>query len=195
MQRSARRHCWFCGRAADSPCGIRGRRRPARLHLADARGRLDRHHRRRSQGSSRSSKVPSGTSCCPIRSWRCAVSARPNPSAVRATGSASACSGTTFSRSGPSASCECRGGKTSTGHCRASATCPGPVELGVFAEYWMVPWLRTRVEVRQGFNGHHGIVSDIFVDAVVPVGTQWTFSGGPRVTLASTAATSAAISA
>ena len=66
---------------------------------------------------------------------------------------------------------------------------PWAVELGVFAEYWMVPWLRTRVEVRQGFNGHHGLVSDIFVDAVVPVGTQWTFSGGPRVTLASTAAT------
>jgi len=49
---------------------------------------------------------------------------------------------------------------------------PWAIELGVFAEYWMVPWLRTRVEVRQGFNGHHGIVSDIFVDAVVPVGTQ-----------------------
>ncbi|MGZ3285886.1 MAG: MipA/OmpV family protein [Xanthobacteraceae bacterium] len=67
---------------------------------------------------------------------------------------------------------------------------PWAVELGVFAEYWMVPWLRTRVEVRQGFNGHHGLISDIFVDAVVPVGTQWTFSGGPRVTLATTAATS-----
>jgi MipA family protein len=67
---------------------------------------------------------------------------------------------------------------------------PWAVELGVFAEYWMVPWLRTRVEVRQGFNGHHGLVSDIFMDAVVPVGTQWTFSGGPRVTLASAAATS-----
>src|SRR6476661_489269 len=77
-------------------------------------------------GSSRSSKAPSGTSCCPIRSWRSAVLARPNPSAVRATGSASACSGTTFSRSDRSASSGCRGGKTSTEHCRASATCPGP---------------------------------------------------------------------
>ena len=66
---------------------------------------------------------------------------------------------------------------------------PWAVELGVFGEYWMVPWLRTRVEVRQGFNGHHGLISDIFVDAVVPVGRQWTLSGGPRVTLASTAAT------
>jgi MipA family protein len=67
---------------------------------------------------------------------------------------------------------------------------PWVLELGVFAEYWMVPWLRTRAEVRQGFGGHHGIVSDIFVDAVVPVGRQWTFSGGPRITLASTPATS-----
>ncbi len=65
---------------------------------------------------------------------------------------------------------------------------PWALELGVFAEYWAVPWLRTRVEVRQGFNGHHGIVSDVFVDAVVPVGTQWTLSGGPRLTLATTAA-------
>src|SRR3954469_11814253 len=36
------------------------------------------------------------------------------------------------------------------------------LELGVFAEYWMIPWLRTRVELRHGFNGHHGIVSDLF---------------------------------
>ena len=66
---------------------------------------------------------------------------------------------------------------------------PWALELGVFAEYWWVPWLRTRVEIRQGFNGHHGIVSDLFVDAVVPVGAQWTLSGGPRVTFATTPAT------
>jgi MipA family protein len=64
------------------------------------------------------------------------------------------------------------------------------VELGVFGEYWAVPWLRTRAEVRQGFNGHHGVVADIFVDAVVPVGPQLTLSGGPRLTLASTPAVS-----
>jgi outer membrane protein len=67
---------------------------------------------------------------------------------------------------------------------------PWAVELGAFAEYWWVPWLRTRAEVRQGFNGHHGIVSDITADAVVPVGPQLTLSGGPRVELATTAATS-----
>jgi MipA family protein len=66
---------------------------------------------------------------------------------------------------------------------------PWAVELGVFAEYWWVPWLRTHAELRQGFNGHHGLVSDIFLDAVVPVGPQWTLSAGPRITLASTSAT------
>jgi outer membrane protein len=66
---------------------------------------------------------------------------------------------------------------------------PWALELGVFAEYWAVPWLRTRAEIRQGVHGHHGIVSDIFVDAVIPVGPQWTFSGGPRLTLATAPAT------
>jgi MipA family protein len=67
---------------------------------------------------------------------------------------------------------------------------PWAVEIGGFAEYWWVPWLRTRAEVRQGFNGHHGVVADVFADAVVPVTPQLTLSGGPRATFASTAATS-----
>jgi outer membrane protein len=67
---------------------------------------------------------------------------------------------------------------------------PWAVEVGIFAEYWAVPWLRTRAEVRQGFNGHRGVVADVLVDAIVPVGPQWTFSGGPRLTLASSAAIS-----
>jgi len=65
---------------------------------------------------------------------------------------------------------------------------PWAGEVGIFAQYWWVPWLRTRTEVRQGFHGHQGIVSDIMTDAVVPVTPQWTLSGGPRLTLASTAA-------
>lgn len=67
---------------------------------------------------------------------------------------------------------------------------PWAVEAGAFAEYWWVPWLRTRAEVRQGFNGHHGLVADVFMDAVVPVNPQLTMSGGARVTFATTAATS-----
>jgi MipA family protein len=65
---------------------------------------------------------------------------------------------------------------------------PWAGEVGIFAEYWSLPWLRTRAEVRQGFNGHHGVVSDIMMDAVVPVDAHWTLSGGPRLTLASTPA-------
>ena len=58
------------------------------------------------------------------------------------------------------------------------------VEVGGFADYWVTPWLRTRAELRQGFGGHHGIVSDLTADVVVPVTSKLTFSGGPRLTLA-----------
>ena len=64
------------------------------------------------------------------------------------------------------------------------------LEAGAFAEYWPADWLRTRVELRQGIGGHHGLVSDITADLVVPVTQQLTLSGGPRMTLATAAATS-----
>ena len=63
------------------------------------------------------------------------------------------------------------------------------LEAGVFADYWVMPWLRTRAELRQGFGGHHGIVADLTADAVIPIAPRWTLSGGPRLTLATTAAT------
>jgi outer membrane protein len=62
-------------------------------------------------------------------------------------------------------------------------------QAGAYAEYWPVPWLRLRGEVRQGFGGETGVTGDVFLDAVVPVG-QWTLSGGPRVTLQTAAAVS-----
>lgn len=61
-------------------------------------------------------------------------------------------------------------------------------EVGGFFDYWWTPWLRSRAEVRQGFGGHDGIVSDLTFDAVVPVLPQLTLSGGPRLTLATAAA-------
>jgi outer membrane protein len=64
------------------------------------------------------------------------------------------------------------------------------VEAGAFAEYWPAEWLRTRIELRQGFGGHHGLVSDLSADLVIPVMKQLTLSGGPRMTLTSAAATS-----
>lgn len=64
------------------------------------------------------------------------------------------------------------------------------VELGAFVEYFPVDWLRTRVEMRQGFGGHHGVVADFSADVIVPVTQQFTVSAGPRFTWESTKATS-----
>ena len=58
------------------------------------------------------------------------------------------------------------------------------VEIGAFAEYWVRPWLRTRAELRQGFGGHDGIVSDVTADFVLPASQTLTVSAGPRLTLA-----------
>ena len=52
------------------------------------------------------------------------------------------------------------------------------VQLGAFAAYWPVPWLRLRAEIRQGIGGETGQTGDVFLDAVVPFG-QWRLSGGP----------------
>jgi outer membrane protein len=79
-------------------------------------------------------------------------------------------------------------GKASSPGVQRLGDVPWAGEVGIFAQYWWVPWLRTRTEVRQGFHGHNGIVSDIMMDAVVPVSPQWTLSGGPRVTLATASA-------
>ena len=64
------------------------------------------------------------------------------------------------------------------------------VEVGGFAEYWPTEWLRTRAEVRQGFNGHRGVIGELTADVVMPVTSQITLSGGPRMVLASGAAVS-----
>jgi len=62
-------------------------------------------------------------------------------------------------------------------------------QVGAFANFWPLPWLRLRGEVRQGIGGETGVTGDIFLDAVVPIG-QWTLSAGPRMTLQTAAATS-----
>jgi MipA family protein len=63
------------------------------------------------------------------------------------------------------------------------------IELGGFVDYFPVDWLRGRVEVLQGFGGHHGVVTNFSADLIVPVAPQWTLSGGPRFTVQSAAAT------
>ena len=57
------------------------------------------------------------------------------------------------------------------------------VELGAFAEYFPVDWFRTRLEVRNGFGGHQGVVGDLSADAIIPLTERLTFSGGPRFSL------------
>ena len=62
------------------------------------------------------------------------------------------------------------------------------VELGGFVEYWWLPWLRTRAELRNGIGGHHGLVGDLSADVVYNFASKWTLAGGPRMTAASSAA-------
>ena len=62
-------------------------------------------------------------------------------------------------------------------------------QIGAFANFWPVSWLRLRGEVRQGIGGETGVTADVFLDVVVPV-AQWTFSAGPRATFQTAAATS-----
>ena len=58
------------------------------------------------------------------------------------------------------------------------------IEAGGFVEFWPTEKLRTRIELRYGFNGHRGVVADVGADWVERVGA-WTISGGPRLKLAS----------
>ena len=60
---------------------------------------------------------------------------------------------------------------------------PWAIEAGIFAEYWpILDRLRTRIEIRQGFNGHHGLVADLSADWVERLG-RFTLSAGPRLSL------------
>lgn len=60
---------------------------------------------------------------------------------------------------------------------------PWTIEAGAFAEFWpILERLRTRIEIRQGFHGHHGLVADLSADWVERFG-RFTLSGGPRLAL------------
>jgi len=62
-------------------------------------------------------------------------------------------------------------------------------QIGAFANFWPLPWLRLRGEIRQGIGGETGLTGDMFLDAIGQFG-PWQLSGGPRMTLQSTAAVS-----
>ncbi|MCJ2091076.1 MipA/OmpV family protein [Methylobacterium sp. J-072] len=53
------------------------------------------------------------------------------------------------------------------------------VEPGVFAEFYPVSFIRTRVEARQGVYGHHGTVGSVAADYLIPT-EKLLFSIGPR---------------
>ncbi len=59
---------------------------------------------------------------------------------------------------------------------------PWGINLGGFAEFWPVPWLRTRVDVLHGVKGNFGWSSNIGADYVRPW-NKFTFALGPRMTL------------
>lgn len=58
-------------------------------------------------------------------------------------------------------------------------------EIGGFAQVWLSDFLRTRIEIRQGVNGHRGLDANVEFDAVERYG-PFTFSAGPRLALGNT---------
>jgi MipA family protein len=55
-------------------------------------------------------------------------------------------------------------------------------ELGVFAEFYPLDWMRMRGEVRRGIASHDGFVGDVAVDAFAYLTPRLRISGGPRLT-------------
>ena len=54
-------------------------------------------------------------------------------------------------------------------------------EVGGFAEYMAMESTRVRVELRQGINGHEGLVGSIGLDQIWRDGDNYVFSIGPRL--------------
>lgn len=56
------------------------------------------------------------------------------------------------------------------------------VEVGGFAQYQLTRDIRLRSEVRQGVNGHNGLIAVLSGDYIARDGDKWLFSIGPRAT-------------
>lgn len=61
---------------------------------------------------------------------------------------------------------------------------PWTFEGGAFVEYWPTSMIRTRAEVRRGFNGHEGLIANLAADVVLEPDDRWRFTLGPRIALA-----------
>ena len=59
-------------------------------------------------------------------------------------------------------------------------------ELGAFAEYYPVPFLRTRVELLQGVTGAEGFAANLMADFIFKPDAPWLFTAGPRLRFVNT---------
>ncbi|MGO8952587.1 MAG: MipA/OmpV family protein [Rhodomicrobium sp.] len=59
-------------------------------------------------------------------------------------------------------------------------------EAGAFAEYYPLPFLRTRIELLQGVSGADGLVANLIADYIVSPEAAWLFTAGPRLYLVNT---------
>lgn len=57
-------------------------------------------------------------------------------------------------------------------------------EIGGFAEFYPMSWLRARGEIRQGLFAHDALMGDIKLDAFTRLGERWIVSAGPRLSFA-----------
>jgi len=55
------------------------------------------------------------------------------------------------------------------------------IEVGGFAEFYPVPFVRTRVELLQGVTGADGFNANLMADFIYKPGPQWLFTVGPRL--------------
>jgi outer membrane protein len=62
------------------------------------------------------------------------------------------------------------------------------LQVGGFADYWAVEWLRMRVEALQGVGAANGVTANFAADAVIPLSPAFTVSGGPRARVDTAAA-------
>jgi outer membrane protein len=60
------------------------------------------------------------------------------------------------------------------------------LELGAFAEYYPVPFIRTRVELLQGVTGAEGFAANLIADYIYQPDPQWLFTAGPRLRFVNT---------
>jgi MipA family protein len=60
------------------------------------------------------------------------------------------------------------------------------LELGAFAEYYPVPFIRTRVELLQGVTGAEGFAANLMADYIYRPDPRWLFTVGPRLRFVNT---------